>query len=130
MQPILTTALVLTLLASPVNARNTTPEVHERIFSATDTSSLDLYIERLAYRESEGRESVQIIDSNGKWSRGCLQFQDETFLRYAAKFHEDADIMDCAAQKRLARKILLTERNGWKHWYTSVALKGLGHPPI
>jgi hypothetical protein len=121
---------VLVIAGIGMNATTAVTSNDVRPVIATDTSPLDLYIERLAYRESEGRESVQIIDSNGKWSRGCLQFQDETFLRYAAKFHETANIMDCAGQKRLARQILLTERNGWRHWFTSVTSKGLGLPPI
>ena|ERR1043165_4183830 len=101
---------------------------HESSVIVTEASDLDLWIEKLAFQESSGREDIQIIDSNGKWSRGCLQFQDETWKRYSKKFGLTANVLDCIAQKRLAREILLHEKNGWRNWKTSVARIGL--PPL
>jgi hypothetical protein len=119
--------------AAAIAAKTTTARrSHESPLIVTEATSLDLWIEKLAYLESRGREDVQIIDSNGKWSRGCLQFQDETWKRYTRKYGIEATILDCNAQKRLAKEILLHEREGWRNWFTSVSSKGkgLGLPPI
>jgi hypothetical protein len=118
----LSTVLVLTLLTgSPANATNTTPEVpHEANLTVTPTDPLDIYIEFLAFQESSGREDVQIIDTNGEWSRGCLQFQDATIQSYARKFHLPGEPLDCRYQKALARQILLREPRGWANWFNSV----------
>lgn len=111
--------------------KTTTAEIsYESPLTITVPDKLDLYIERLAFLESGGRERVDIIDTNGKHSRGCLQFQDATWQRFSQKYGIEADIFNCSAQKMLARKILLHERNGWKHWFTSTTLKGLGKPPL
>jgi hypothetical protein len=115
-----TTAILLTALTgSSATPTNRTPEVpHEANLQVTVPDQLDIYIELLAFEESSGREDIQIIDTNGKWSRGCLQFQDATIRRYARKFELPGDPLDCRYQKALARQILL--RGGWGNWFHSV----------
>jgi hypothetical protein len=90
----------------------------------SEPDQLDLYIERLAFAESSGREDITIVDTNGLKSYGCLMFQQATWTRYAGR---QADIMDCPLQKRIARKILL-EHNGWKNWRNSA--RKIGLPPV
>lgn len=129
MDTIFTTLLALTLLGGnpPLTAINATAlPVHESPLQVSEPDDLDLYIEELAFAESSGKEDVQIIDTNGKWSRGVLQFQDDTFIRYSNKYGVLGHILDPVLQKKLARLILL-EKNGWKNWYTSVGKIGL--PP-
>jgi hypothetical protein len=125
----LTTALALTLLiATPApNATNATPAPYEQVLSVTEPDALDLWIESLAFQESSGREDVEIIDTNGEWSRGCLQFQDRTLRYYAAKYDLHGEALDCRYQKALTRQILLGHPDGWRNWYTSV--NKLGKPP-
>ena len=96
--------------------------------TVSEPDQLDLYIERLAFAESSGRDDIVIIDTNGKKSYSCLQFQRTTFDRYSAKYKISGDIKDCAAQRRLARAILLNEPGGWRNWWTSV--QRIGRPPV
>jgi hypothetical protein len=100
---------------------------NEATLTVTQPDSLDLYIEALAFQESSGKEDVVVLDTNGKYSRGCLQFQDETFRRFQAKYKIAGPIMDCPTQKRLARAILLGSPTGWTNWRKSVDKIGL--PP-
>lgn len=122
------TILVASLLVS------TTPDVtlnvettaipHESPLQVSIPNDLELYLELLVHKESEGREDIVIIDTNGKKSYGCLQFQEETFRRYAKKFGVTSDILDCAGQRYLAQEILRTDPRGWVHWQTSVGKLG------
>lgn len=122
------TILVASLLVSttPDLTLNveTTAIPHATSLSISEPDALDLYIERLVFAESSGREDVVIIDTNGKKSYGCLQFQEETFRRYAKKFGVTSDILDCAGQRYLAHEILRTDPRGWVHWQTSVGKLG------
>jgi len=122
MKRLFTTVALLTLLATPVNAKNRTPEVHEANLQVTKADPLDIYIELLAFQESSGKEDIDIIDVNGKHSRGCLQFQDATIKSYARKFNLPGNPLDCRYQKTLARQILL--RGGWRNWLHSVQKLG------
>ena len=124
----LLTAVLLTSVALPVNATNRTPEVHESPLVIEEFTPLDLYIERLAFLESSGRETIQIIDSNGKWSRGCLQFQDATFAEQTAKYDLAGDILDCTFQKQLTKAMLSDKPGNVRHWYHSS--RKLGRPPL
>lgn len=70
------------------------------------------------------------IDSNGKYSYGCLQFQEETWIEKIHEYKIKGDIYSCEDQKILARKMF--EDKGAKtasHWYTSIFVKELGLPP-
>jgi hypothetical protein len=97
---------------------------------------LDRWIESLVKAESSGQEDIEIIDANGRWSRGCLQFQDETIRSYSALLGyfvgtSTEDIrsvaLSCEASKRLARSMLLDDYKNWRNWYTSS--KKIGLPP-
>lgn len=101
--------------------------------------TLDAWIEKLIWLESEGNERATVLDVNGRHSFGCLQFQTRTFLEFGEKFgvlseqdkaNADRLIYNCKLQKQIARRILEDDPNGWEHWYTSVMKRGLGLPPI
>lgn len=78
------------------------------------------------------------IDSNGKYSYGCLQFQEATFKTAIRKYQilpdiEDNEIMnriyDCDLQKIVAAHIWKNEGNlAYYHWKTSID-RGAGMPP-
>jgi hypothetical protein len=120
---LLVSVVVLALATKATTARTS----NEQILTITQPDALDIYIERLEFAESSGREDIVILDSNGKHSYGCLQFQESTWELYTKKYGGGKDIMDCAEQRRLAKNILLSERDGWRNWTNSVAR--IGRPP-
>lgn len=124
----LTTVLLLTSLALPANAKNRKPEVHESPLVIEEFTPLDLYIERLAFLESSGRETIQRIDSNGKWSRGCLQFQDATWKEQSDKHGISGSPLNCATAKHLAKAMLSDNPKNTRHWFN--ATRKLGVPPL
>ncbi len=100
--------------------------------------ALDLWLDKLALLESNGREDIKILDVNGRYSYGCLQFQMRTFLQMDGKYNVLSDtekanpgksIYDCSLQKRIARAMLKDNPKYWRAWYTSVKIQKLGLPP-
>lgn len=92
------------------------------------------WIDRLEGYESNGRHRIKILDVNGKYSYGCLQFQMATFVSFADMFDIDVGdpnetIFDCELQRRLALLMILDDYSRWRNWYTSVVKKDLGYPP-
>jgi hypothetical protein len=113
----------------------TTAKTSNEIVTATETDPLDLWLERLAFQESSGRETVDIIDSNGRHSRGCLQFQDATLKEQADKYRMQLSflpnhprIATCASQTALAKAMLQDNPAAWKHWRNST--RRIGLPPL
>lgn len=100
---------------------------------------LQLWVDELEQYEAPGvSNDFKIIDSNGKYSYGCLQFQYETFRAYVRAYHlldyaEDAELYnfigDCDFQHNLAELMIQEDPRNWTHWYTSVKIRGLGYPP-
>jgi len=84
-------------------------------------------IEELAFCESSGREDIKILDTNGWYSHGCLQFQYPTFKQYCKRYGilpgaEDEELLnvigDCAVQKELAYHMISESPDNWAHWAT------------
>lgn len=101
-----------------------------------EASALDLWLEKLAEVESHGRDRIKILDVNGKFSYGCLQFQEWTFRNYGQKYgvlKDAADweskIYDCSVQKLIAKNMIRDNYVLWQSWYTSVVIRDLGLPP-
>lgn len=101
-----------------------------------DESPLNYWINKLVDLESEGKSNLKILDLNGLYSYGCLQFQMGTFVGYGLKYKllsPDDDfgklIYDCDLQKSIAKRIILENPGNWRKWYTSVMVRGLGFPP-
>lgn len=99
--------------------------------------ALALYLESLAHDfECEGcPDRYRRIDSNGRYSYSCLQFQEATFVEQARKYRieirsPDA-IYSCETQKLVARAMFEDNpRAAARHWYTSIYVRGLGLPNI
>jgi len=91
---------------------------------------LDLWIEQVRHEESGGMDMLVILDTNNKYSYGCLQYQMATWNHYSKKYGVDAEIMDCDAQKEVTRHIIKYENDGWRNWWTTVVKKGVGKPPV
>lgn len=75
------------------------------------------------------------LDSNNKYSYGCLQFQEATWLAMS-KIHNvdpwsEGGIYSCEKQWELAKKMFREDKvAAAQHWYTSVYVRGLGLPNI
>lgn len=100
---------------------------------------LDLWIDELVeYECPDCPDNFRIIDTNNRYSYSCLQFQEETFKGYIRRYDlfpetEDHELMNliyhCDIQKKLAKLMIQENPKNWQHWYTSVAIRGLGIPP-
>lgn len=111
------------------------------VFSAIDekkrnVNTLDSWLKKLVFLESEGKNNVKVLDNNGLHSFGCLQFQISTFREFGLKYglvseNDELEkvIYNCALQKEIAKKMIQENHNNWRRWYTSVMIRGLGLPP-
>ena len=96
---------------------------------------LDGIVEDLMQCESSGKPSAINPDDGGSPSYGCLQYKRTTFLegiekhlllREAEASERENFLMDCEVQQKLARKMLSSNVNGWKHWRN--CFKGIDKP--
>jgi len=96
----------------------------ERNFTIYD-QGLASDLDKLAFCESSNRADVVIVDDNGFYSRGCLQFQHSTFLHYTRKYNllpgvEDEELkmwaLDCEYSKYLASLMIQEDEENWYHW--------------
>lgn len=105
-------------------------KAHAQAPDLTYDQRLDNWIEQVRWEESRGHDMLVILDTNKKYSYGCLQYQMATWNYYSKKYNVDAEIMDCDAQKEVTRNIIKYEKDGHRNWYTTVYKKGIGLPPV
>jgi len=91
--------------------------------------ALERWVDKVIEKESNGRLDVVIIDTNGKHSRGCLQFQDGTWNSYTKKYGISGSPLNCDTAKKVAIAMIKDNHNLWRSWYTTVIKKGVGLPP-
>ncbi len=91
---------------------------------------LDAWVDELIQLESGGREDIVILDTNLRYSYGCLQYQAATFAEFQRRYGITGDIMDCDVQRRLTKATIIENPRNARHWFTSVYLKGLGEPEV
>jgi hypothetical protein len=105
--------------------------------SATHTN-LDAWLDKLAEKESNNQSRIKILDVNGRYSYGCLQFQMATFKSYSARYgHVDPStvtsweelLYNCSLQKKVAKSMIKENSANWRHWGYTVLNKGVGLPP-
>ena len=135
MSSLLINALTLWLLLGGGNSL-LPPITNAQIVKAEYVKNVNLWIEKLSIVESGNNASIRILDSNQKYSTGCLQFQDATFLTYVRRYKmlpsaEDDEVMnylyDCDFQKLLGTMMILENFNNWQHWFNST--NKIGYPP-
>ena len=106
--------------------------------TAPAPSALDRWLESLAAKESGNRAGIKILDVNGRYSYGCLQFQMATFRSYSARYglvdpaavtSWEELLYDCSLQKRIAKRMIQENPANWRHWAYTVLNKGIGKPP-
>lgn len=83
------------------------------------------YLDRLIDCESGGKRDLKVLDTNGKYSYGTLQFQLATFNKYGEKYNlPHDDIMSRGQQIAIATQ-MLQERAGWRNWYNCATKVGM-----
>jgi hypothetical protein len=102
---------------------------------ASFPKNLIQWIDRLAIYESGYRQPYNgcHIDVDGSRVCGCLQYKYTTFrqdVSYYLPELQNPDYLDCTTQKALALATISKDPNGWRRWWTSVAERGLGLPPL
>lgn len=103
---------------------------------------LDLYLDNLEKFECPNcGPRYKRVDSNGKYSYGCLQFQSATWREMVRKHDPDSKrkddeeihsrIYECKYQKQIAGAMFKENpKKASFHWYTTIYKKGLGLPKI
>jgi hypothetical protein len=119
---------ILTLIVFPLSrARAEGPMLSpEQVYDA----QMEQWLDRLQSDESGKNPLLVILDTNNKYSYGCLQFQAGTWAPYSRKYDVDKEIMDCSAQRYVAKKMIKDDYNAWRNWFTSVTKKTAGKPPV
>lgn len=100
--------------------------------------ALGVYLDTLAtYECRDCPDGYRRLDSNQKYSFGCLQFQKRTFDAMVARYRlvpereydNSLDIVRCEDQKRVARAMFQDDPGRASlHWFTSIYKRGLGLP--
>lgn len=99
-----------------------------------DEIVLDYFLDKLEMCESSGDPTVIVLDTNGLNSRGAYQFQFRTAKHFMGKYGmldglEDEDIINLIHNREfargLAKKIITTEKEGWRHWFNCSRKIGL-----
>jgi len=102
-----------------------TPLGGAKTFVLASTGHND-WLERLAGCESSHREDIVILDTNKRYSYGCLQFQERTWNYYMSRYGLSyPDIMNCQHQKELASMMLQENHLNYRHWLTCSRKIGL-----
>lgn len=101
-----------------------------------EPGAMDVWLAKLEFQESHGNRMVKVLDVNGKYSYGCLQFQEGTFRNYGLKYglispkdQTEHVIYDCELQKQIAKLMLAENYSNWRAWFTSVKSRNVGMPP-
>lgn len=120
------------LLEMTVTAVNPKPKTTPTRYTEPrgTTVSMSSWMALLQSKESgslSDPDHAKILDTNGKFSYGCLQFQMQTFKSFSSLYGMEGDIYDCQFQHSLARRMLADKYSYWKQWYNSVLVIGL--PP-
>jgi len=99
-------------------------------------TAMDIWLAKLIHQESGNRPYLKVLDVNGMYSYGCLQFQAGTFRSYALKYGLiaygtpiESKIYDCELQKKIAKRMITEDYSNWKAWYNSVRKASVGMPP-
>jgi hypothetical protein len=129
--------LGLILAAIQLTDPELTPNINNNSYEKVE-DEMDHWLSKLARFEYPGAEKYyKRLDTNGKYSYGCLQFQAATFTGMAQKYNitkalsNASAIYDCGIQKEIARAMFEDDAGAASHhWYTSIYVKGLGMPPV
>lgn len=128
-------------IAPSENERRERPDF-DTLAQEVSREKLDVYLSVLTWTYECTRdcqmaerlnEEYKRIDSNGKYSYGCLQFQEQTWFAMTKKYNvdpfENGGIYNCDQQWKVARAMFTEDPVGASmHWKTSIYDRGLGLP--
>lgn len=85
---------------------------------------VEINLEPLIQCESGGQATIKVVDSNGYFSYGILQYQLSTFKKYGEKYGFFGELSNDEARQLIFRADLqraiatkmLQEEGGWRHW--------------
>ncbi len=115
---LITTSVTYTQAEAPTLSKE---QVYERDMNA--------WLDRLEADESGGNHLKVILDSNNKYSYGCLMFQMQTFMSMSKKYNLSGEMMDCKLQRALTKAAIKDDYKNWTNWRNSVTKKTAGYPP-
>lgn len=128
------------ILAFPLLLAGDSVKQDEKIINNTKEEKLLTYLDELENFECPHcKPNFKRLDSNGKFSYGCLQFQLQTWLTQYKKYYDTGEpdsvivsrIFNCTDQKNVAKKMFEDDvKKASLHWYTSIYKKGLGLPNV
>lgn len=101
------------------------------VAEAAQEGTLYDWLNELAQYESNNRANIKVLDVNGKYSYGCLQFQMGTWLSYGkSQGATEANIYDCVLQKQVAHQMITHKYSNWRHWGYTVNVRMKKLPPL
>ncbi len=108
------------------------------VLAVPQPSKLDVWLDTLALKESGGRADIRILDTDGNYAYGCLQFHMATFKAYTQRYGLEsatttagwlAKLYNCPLQKKVAKRMIQENYTNWHAWGYTVRYK-TGLPPI
>lgn len=141
-----TIVFLMGVLALPVQTGSSniisSDQKDEKTITKEERGPLDLYLDNLEKFECPNcGPRYKRVDSNRKYSYGCLQFQSATWREMVRRHDPDSKgktdteihsrIYECEYQKQIAGAMFKENiKKASFHWYTTIYKKGLGLPKI
>jgi len=131
---LLSTIVLGALIAVPLIPSQVQQIHYEQVLTSA-ADPLDVYLRELSKCESGGLPDLEVLDTNGKMSRGKFMFQEHTFKTYTRKYGflenaEDKELMnfiyDPEYQWKLTKKMI--QDGGVGHWQN--CREKIGEPPL
>ena len=119
-----------------IQSKQTTVPVENKVEKTEiQKDSLDLWLDKLAFCESGGSTTIDIIDSNKQLSRGPFMFQDNTFIPAVKKLNllpeaEDKEILNFVYDYKFTKKVARILIENGEDWRWKNCVRKIGNPPI
>jgi thioredoxin-related protein len=129
MKKIIISIVVIAIMLLSINfTKKETITLEPEPSSIKTKDKLDVWIDKASEIEYGHKKEFRILDSNNRYSYGCMRFQADTFVEESMKNKMYGDISDCEFQKSLAKTMILKNNKDWRHWYNTT--KKIGKPPL
>jgi len=116
--------------------KKTTIQVDNKVETVdVQKDDLDLWLDKLAFCESGGSTTIDIIDSNKQFSRGPFMFQDNTFIPAVKNLNllpqaEDKEILNFVYDYEFTKKVARILIENGEDWLWKNCVRKIGKPPI
>lgn len=125
---IVATVCFIFIAKKQTSKKDVISEVESEPYSERKIDALDKWINKASEIEYGHKKEFRILDSNNRYSYGCMRFQADTFVEESMKNNMYGNISDCEFQKSLAKSMILKNHKDWRHWYNTT--KKIGKPPL